>query len=63
MELPDKDQPSEDIWLDPEAINAHFDTVKQRYEDESGGGSGKEPIETGPMFELDPEISRLKDGG
>lgn len=31
MEMPDKDRPPEEIWLNPEALNAHFEAVKARY--------------------------------
>lgn len=35
MELADKDQPPEEIWLDQDALNEHFERVKARY-----GGDG-----------------------
>lgn len=31
FELPERDQPPEAIWLDPEALEEHFQRVKDRY--------------------------------
>ena len=43
MELPDEDRPPEQIWLDNDALNDHFDSVRARYR--SGSSDGMEPIE------------------
>lgn len=38
-ELPEKDQPPRYIWLDDEALEAHFNEVKAKWE--SGGGGNQ----------------------
>lgn len=37
MELPEEDRPSETIWLEPEMLEHHFNEVKARWADRSGG--------------------------
>jgi len=51
MELSDEDQPPEEIWLDPEALTAHFADVKERWKAGSSGGKDWERIEDAPMTE------------
>jgi hypothetical protein len=43
MEMTEEDQPPEEIWLNSEAISEHFDHVRQRYRDKSGGGMESVP--------------------
>lgn len=52
--MSEEDQPPEEIWLDPEAINEHFERVKARWK--SGSSAGMEPIEQPPM--VDNELTR-----
>lgn len=47
MELPDESQPPEQIWLNPEALNAHFERISR----EAKGSGGREPVEQVPMME------------
>lgn len=42
MELPDEDAPPEEIWLDQEAINDHFQRVKDRHSSGARGESMEE---------------------
>lgn len=52
MEMREEDAPSEDIWLDQEALNDHFERLKEKYSSNSGG----EPME---IVELDQnELTR-----
>jgi hypothetical protein len=37
MEMRDEDQPPEQIWLNPEALDAHFDWVKDKYRSKAEG--------------------------
>lgn len=37
LEMKEEDQPPEAIWLDPEAIQGHFEKVKEKYEAQSAG--------------------------
>lgn len=37
LEMTEDDQPPEEIWLDPEAIAAHFETVREKYEQKAQG--------------------------
>ena len=41
MEMRDEDAPSEDIWLDQEALNDHFLRLKEKY----SSPSGSQPME------------------
>jgi hypothetical protein len=36
FELPDEDRPAEEIWLDDEALAAHWDAVNERHRSSSG---------------------------
>lgn len=58
MELPDDQQPPESIWLNPKALNEHFERVTERIKGEGRGGM--EPIEDMPMMqnELTAELRR-----
>ena len=42
MELEEADRPPEQIWLQPELLDAHFQRVRNRHEAKKGG---MEPIE------------------
>ena len=33
----EEDQPPEDIWLDPEAISLHFESVREKYDMQAQG--------------------------
>lgn len=35
--MKEEDQPPEQIWLDPEAIQAHFEGVKEKYDTQAAG--------------------------
>jgi len=48
MELPEEDRPPEAIWLNPSALNDHFDSVNARYKAKS---SNMEVIEDAPMMQ------------
>lgn len=37
-ELPEEDQPSEELWGDDDALSAWFEYVKQRRKEKYGGG-------------------------
>lgn len=37
QEMREEDQPPEDIWLDQEALNDHFQRLKEKYSSNSGG--------------------------
>lgn len=43
-ELPEEDRPSEEIWLNPEKLEIHFEDIKDRRERESRDGDFEEPI-------------------
>lgn len=52
--MQEEDQPPEEIWLDQEAIEAHWETVKARWRAKAGG---EEPLEErSPM--MDNELAR-----
>lgn len=58
MELGD-DAPPEEIWLDDEALEGHFEGIKIRREMEGGGGG--EAVEQVPMSDNDDdEIARWR---
>lgn len=46
MELGD-DQPPEEIWLDQEALSAHFDSVREKW----AAGSSGDAVQDAPMTE------------
>jgi hypothetical protein len=46
LELSEEDRPPEEIWLDAELVNAHFEVVSERYKNESAG------METVPEAEM-----------
>jgi hypothetical protein len=46
MEMPSDDQPPEAIWLDDDAIAAHFERLRDKYASGSGG-PGWEPVPAG----------------
>ena len=48
MELDDEDRPPESIWLDNQAINEHFDSVRARREDKA---RGVEVVDDAPMLQ------------
>lgn len=37
LEMKEEDQPPETIWLNPEAIQGHFESVKEKYAAQSAG--------------------------
>lgn len=58
-ELPENDRPPEEIWLDPEALAGHFETVRTRYRDKSEGGW--QPVEGSDMQEnMSDEVRAIK---
>lgn len=50
LELQEEDQPPEEIWLDPEKLELHWEDVKARWAAKSGG---EEPLEERPMWDND----------
>lgn len=44
MELPASDQPPEEIWLDQDALNEHFERVHARYGGDDDGGHDAEVV-------------------
>lgn len=61
FELPEDDQPPEEIWLDDEELAGHFETVRMRYRMESGAG-GVEPIDDPGDLESNELTAALKRG-
>jgi hypothetical protein len=43
MEMPDEDQPSESIWLDPDAITGHFEWLRNKYASKASGDTEAVP--------------------
>ena len=41
--MKEEDQPPEHIWLDQEALNAHFESVMDRYRSPDGNESVPDP--------------------
>ena len=37
MELPEEDQPPQQIWLDSEAVSEHFERVQAKYKSTADG--------------------------
>lgn len=62
MELPEKDRPSEDIWLDSEALNDHFEDVRERYRNHDDDDSW-ESVPQAPLQDIGyaDEARRLRD--
>jgi hypothetical protein len=46
-EMPEDDQPSEDIWLDDKALSEHFESVRAKYRSKYGKDS--EDVPDAPM--------------
>jgi hypothetical protein len=44
MEMSSDDQPPESIWLDNEALDAHFEAVKARYRSPRTAGEEMESV-------------------
>jgi hypothetical protein len=44
LEMGEDDQPPERIWLDVEALDAHFTAVKERYRSPSAAGEEMESV-------------------
>jgi hypothetical protein len=59
MELPEKDRPSEEIWLDSEAIADHFAMVRERYR--SDKDDDWEDIPDARDFGYSEEARRLRE--
>jgi hypothetical protein len=59
FELPDEDQPPQEIWLDDEKLAAHFEKVRDRYRSASGN-SGMESVPQAdlPQNELTASFKR-----
>lgn len=53
MELQEKHQPPERIWLNPKLLNEHFERIQAEMDSES---SGMEPVEQVPM--MDNEMTK-----
>lgn len=53
--MPEKDQPPEEIWLNPEALQEHFEQVKASY---SSGNSDREEVPDLEQNELTRGIKR-----
>ncbi len=49
--MQDEDQPPEDIWLDSEAVAAHFETVRERYASKSDAPASESIPEATEMHE------------
>lgn len=49
-ELSDQDRPPQEIWLDPEELEAHFNSVKARW---ARGSSASDSTEMEPISEGD----------
>lgn len=56
MELPDEDQPPPSIWLNDEALDSHFEKVKERYK--AGASGGMEEVPQAGQGMQDNEIVR-----
>lgn len=56
--MSDEDRPPERIWLDDEALEAHFENVKARYSSKSGSG----PMEEVPDLQQNELTKGLKTG-
>lgn len=53
-DLPEEDQPPRSIWLDMDALKAHFDEVKRRRKE----GMSEEPIEDPVVNEAARDLIR-----
>jgi hypothetical protein len=59
FEMPKEDQPPQQIWLDTEALTAHFAMVRERREQKRKRPS--EQVEMVPMDDnSDPRIAALR---
>lgn len=48
MELPEDEQPPESIWLNPELLNDHFESLAAKRKAQA---SGTETVEDAPMLQ------------
>lgn len=51
LELSEEDQPPEEIWLNGELINAHFEVVAERYKTQAAGAGSSEAVPDPEMTE------------
>jgi hypothetical protein len=57
--MTDEDRPPEHMWLDEEALQAHWERVKARYSSQASGGSADmEAIPTLDQNELTKDLRR-----
>jgi hypothetical protein len=51
LEMQEEDQPPQEIWLDSEKLELHFQAVRERYQSESNGNTEKVEEPEGGMME------------
>lgn len=57
-ELQEEDVPPEEIWLDDEALNAHFDDVRERWKSKGSGGQTEAVADVDEQNELTRGLRR-----